>query len=230
MSDDDTLCYHDVITSMTLCVITDYADGMARWDSGSESRLRRAAMTLFAEHGYDAVTVTQISERAGLTRRSFFRYFPDKREVLFAGSESLPPALADAVASADASLPEAEAVLSALESVGVTLLREVDSARERRTIIAGSLEIREREHSKLAEMARAIADGLRCRGTDGDTAEFFGRIAVDIFDTAFERSIDDDDPASTFPAQLAATFTRLTHLLGAAAGESTAPAAGTEEL
>ncbi|MEK8169354.1 helix-turn-helix domain-containing protein [Streptomyces sp. M19] len=64
---------------------------MARWDPGAEERLKRAALELYLEHGYDSVTVTDIAERAGLTRRSYFRYFPDKREVLFAGSERLAP-------------------------------------------------------------------------------------------------------------------------------------------
>lgn len=73
---------------------------MARGDPGAEGRLKRAALELYLERGYDNVTVTDIAERAGLTRRSYFRYFPDKREVLFAGEERLPPALAEAVLAA----------------------------------------------------------------------------------------------------------------------------------
>lgn len=78
---------------------------MARWDPGTEERLTKAALELYREHGYDSVTVTRIAERAGITRRSYFRYFPDKREVLFAGSERLPAAAADAVLAADRSAP-----------------------------------------------------------------------------------------------------------------------------
>ncbi|MEU1298149.1 helix-turn-helix domain-containing protein, partial [Streptomyces sp. NPDC005840] len=86
---------------------------MARWDAGAAERLREAALDLFGEHGYDAVTVTQIAERAGLTRRTFHRHFPDKREILFAGSERLPPAVAEAVLAADPGLPPLRAALSA---------------------------------------------------------------------------------------------------------------------
>ena len=78
---------------------------MVRWDPGTEERLRRAALELFAEHGYDEVTVTQIAERAGITRRSYFRYFPDKREVLFGGSDQLPVALAEAIRAVDDMIP-----------------------------------------------------------------------------------------------------------------------------
>lgn len=70
---------------------------MARWDPGTEDRLRAAALDLFAERGYDQVTVTDIAARAGITRRSYFRYFPDKREVLFAHSDELPRAVAEAI-------------------------------------------------------------------------------------------------------------------------------------
>ena len=77
---------------------------MPRWDPRAKDRLRDAALELFLEHGYENVTVAQITERAGLTRRTFSRYFADKRDVLFAGSEQLPPALADAVRQADGAL------------------------------------------------------------------------------------------------------------------------------
>lgn len=77
---------------------------MSRWDPGTEERLKKAALELCGEHGYDSVTVSQIAERAGITRRSYFRYFPDKREVLFAGSEQLPVAVAAAVLDAEKGL------------------------------------------------------------------------------------------------------------------------------
>src|ERR1700722_13640493 len=91
---------------------------MPRWDADAEERLRAAAIELYLELGYENVTVAQIAERAGLTRRTFSRYFADKRDVLFAGSDQLPAALADAVLTADAGLTPFEALLSALERVG----------------------------------------------------------------------------------------------------------------
>ena len=91
---------------------------MARWEPQAAERLRTAALELFAEHGYDNVTVAQITERAGLTRRTFSRYFADKRDVLFAGSERLPPALADALLRADRSLPPFAALVQGIIKVG----------------------------------------------------------------------------------------------------------------
>jgi len=187
---------------MTHSVITVYDKDMARWDPDARVRLRSAAMALFAEHGYDAVTVTQIAERAGLTRRSFFRYFVDKREVLFDGSERLPPAVTEAIEHVDASTPPVAAAIDAWRLVGVALLREVDGARERRVIITASAELQERERTKLAELADATAEGLRRRGVDDGTARLIGRVAIAAFDTAFERSIDDEHPADVFPACL----------------------------
>src|SRR4051795_5612038 len=99
---------------MTQWDITCYRRPMARWDPGAEERLKRAALELYLERGYDNVTVTQIAERAGLTRRSYFRYFPDKREVLFAGSERLPPILEEAVMAADEDAAPLAAVLEAI--------------------------------------------------------------------------------------------------------------------
>src|SRR6202012_3876141 len=90
---------------------------MPRWDPCAEDRLRQAALELFLEHGYENVTVAQITERAGLTRRSFSRYFTDKRDVLFAGSEQLPAALAAAVGRADPHPAPFPALLTALTQV-----------------------------------------------------------------------------------------------------------------
>lgn len=186
---------------------------MARWDPGAERRLREAAIALSLERGYDGVTVTQIAERAGLTRRSFFRYFPDKREVFFRGSERLPPALTEAVVSAEPSLAPAPAVKFALTEVGTAVLREVDGARERRTIIAGSRELQERERTKLAAMTNAVTEGLVQRGEGDETAQLLGRVAVDLFATAFANSIETDDPAGSFAAHVDAEFARLSALL-----------------
>src|ERR1700742_4912465 len=140
---------------------------MPRWDPQAEDRLRDAAVELFLEFGYDNVTVTQIAERAGLTRRTFSRSFADKRDVLFAGSEGLPPALASAVVAADPSLPPFDALVTALAKVGSMLGdRVAPLASQRRAIIAASSELQERGRTKFAEMADALADALIERGAE----------------------------------------------------------------
>ena len=117
---------------------------MPRWDPRAEDRLRDAALELYLEHGYENVTVAQITERAGLTRRTFSRYFADKRDVLFAGSEQLPVALADAVLRADDALSPFEALLTALADTGELLAGRVSHAAQRRAVIKASPELQER--------------------------------------------------------------------------------------
>lgn len=162
---------------------------MARWDPGTEQRLRKAALELFREHGYDDVTITQIAERAGITRRTFFRYFPDKREVLFAGSERLPAALAEAILAAGATDP-LTAVLDALREVGTQLVELADHVAERRAVIAASAELQERERSKHAAATAAMADALRQRGVAPATAKLAAQLGAVTFQNAFDRWVD----------------------------------------
>ncbi|MFF1280125.1 TetR/AcrR family transcriptional regulator [Streptomyces sp. NPDC058299] len=163
---------------------------MARWDPGTEGRLVRAALDLFTECGYDDVTVTHIAERAGITRRSYFRYFPDKREVLFAGSDRLPPALADAVLAADRTAAPLPAVLDAYAQVGNRLVEIIDHAAERRAVIDASPELQERERTKLAALTDAASEALRERGVERDHAKLIAQIATIAFQNAFEQWLD----------------------------------------
>src|SRR3954449_1416934 len=88
---------------------------MGRWEPGARERLVLAAVDLFTEQGYDATTVAQIAERAGVTKSTFFRHFPDKRELLVAGQEPLSRRLADGIAEAAADATPLEAVAAGLE-------------------------------------------------------------------------------------------------------------------
>lgn len=169
---------------------------MARWDPGAEERLKRAALELYSERGYDNVTVTHIAERAGLTRRSYFRYFPDKREVLFAGSERLPPAIAEAVLAADPDAAPLAAVLDALARVGAQLVEQVDGAAERRAVIDASPELQERERTKSAAITEAIRDALKQRQVKAETAELVAQLATVVFQNAFRHWIEGKGHAS----------------------------------
>ncbi|HET9169104.1 MAG TPA: TetR family transcriptional regulator [Actinospica sp.] len=170
---------------------------MPRWEQGAEERLREAALQLFLEHGYENVTVAQITERAGLTRRTFSRYFADKRDVLFAGSEQLPGALAEAVANADAALAPFEALLSAVAQVGdVVTTRVAPHAAQRQVIIDGSPELQERGLSKFAAVAAALDGALQRRGAGPSTAGFLADIGVAVFRTAFGRWVAAPDEAT----------------------------------
>src|SRR5437764_4630484 len=124
-----------------------YDRRMARWEPGSRGRLAQAAMELYGERGFDQTTVAEIAARAGLTERTFFRHFADKREVLFAGSGQLQDLLVQTVADAPASASPIDAVAAGIEAIG-TVLQESRGrafARQRQRIVAASAELRERE-------------------------------------------------------------------------------------
>ena len=158
---------------------------MPRWEPQARDRLRDAALELFLAHGFDNVTVAQITERAGLTRRTFSRYFTDKRDVLFADSEQLPAVLAAAVGRADPGLPPFAAMLSALAEVGGVVADE--HAAERRAIVAASPELQERGLTKFAAVNSALAAALEQRGAEAATAALLAPVGTAIFRAAFDR-------------------------------------------
>lgn len=174
---------------------------MPRWDPEAKERLRAAALELFAEHGYENATVTQITERAGLTRRTFSRYFADKRDVLFAGSEQLPDAMADAVRRADPALPPFPALLAALVAAGDLFAGLVSQAAQRRAVIASSPELQERERTKLAAVTEAVVGALRERGATESSAKMLAQVGIAVFQTAFERWSDQPEDTD-FAAQV----------------------------
>ena len=160
---------------------------MVRWEPDSRSRLEQAAMALYAERGFDDTTVAQISERAGLTERTFFRHFRDKREVLFGGAGALQDLLVGAVADAPPSATPIDAVARALDAVGAVFADRREFARVRQAIIGGSAELQERELIKLATLSAAVADALRARGVGDPAAGLTGEVAVAVFKVAFEQ-------------------------------------------
>jgi AcrR family transcriptional regulator len=178
---------------MSVAVITNYHRCMARWEPDSRSRLEQAALALYGEQGFDATTVVEIAERAGLTERTFFRYFSDKREVLFGGSGQLQELLVTAVAEAPASAAPMDAVSAALDALGTMFVGRRDFARRRQAIIMASAELRERELIKLATLAAAMADALRERGVADPVAGLTGEVAVAVFKIAFARWVADDN-------------------------------------
>ncbi|HUB42020.1 MAG TPA: TetR family transcriptional regulator [Streptosporangiaceae bacterium] len=169
---------------------------MPRWEPQARDRLRDAALELFLEHGFDNVTVTQITERAGLTRRTFSRYFTDKRDVLFDGSEQLPAALAAAIGRADPDLTPFAALLTALTEVGDLLADQVGHAAERRAIVQASPELQERGLTKYAAVTSALAEALEQRGAEAATAALLAPVGTAIFRAAFDRWAEQPERAS----------------------------------
>jgi AcrR family transcriptional regulator len=163
---------------------------MARWDPDSQGKLRQAAFALYAERGFDNTTVAEIAKRAGVTERTFFRHFADKREVLFAGSDALQAAFVRAVATAPESVTPLDAVAAGLEAAA-TQLPDRETARQRQTIIAANPELQERELIKFASISAAVSDTLRRRGLQEPAASLTAELASAVFRIAFERWIDD---------------------------------------
>jgi AcrR family transcriptional regulator len=161
---------------------------VGRWEPNARERLERAALALFVEHGYDATTVAQIADRAGLTKSTFFRHFGDKREVLFGGQDLLAELFSDAVRTAPPSATTAGCLAAALESAAVAFTPDRhDLAPQRRAVIAVNSELQERELLKRARLASAMADALRVRGADDTTARLAAEMGVLAFSTAYAR-------------------------------------------
>ena len=172
---------------MSVTVNTKYHRLVTRWQPDSRGRLELAALTLFGERGYDDTTVAEIAERAGLTERTFFRHFSDKRDVLFSGAGVLQQLFVAEVRDAPPEFSPMEATMVALDAAGELLQERRDFARQRHAIISQSAELRERELIKLASLATAVAAALRDRGVAEATARLSGEVAITIFKVGFER-------------------------------------------
>jgi AcrR family transcriptional regulator len=166
---------------------------MGRWEPNARERLEEAALTLYREKGFDETTVEEIAARAGLTERTFFRHFADKREVLFGGSKDLEGALIGALSRVPSETGPVDAVEAALETIGAALeqLRGRDFARKRHAIIKGHAELYERELIKLATLAAALADGLKQRGIAEPLATLTAEAGIGVFKVAFRRWLED---------------------------------------
>ena len=191
---------------------------MGRWQPGARGRLARAALELYAERGYEQTTVADIALRAGVTERTFFRHFADKREVLFDGSTALQAAIVGAVASAPDSMPPIE-IASAAMITGSALLGDRDHARRRAAVIAANPSLRERELLKLAALGAAVAAALRERGIGEPTAALAAETGVTVFKIGFETWIADHNSGRAAPGDLADCIRRAADRLKALAAE-----------
>ena len=149
----------------------------------------QAAFELFVERGFEQVTVAEIAERAGLTERTFFRYFADKREVLFAGGEAFQELFVSTVGGAPDTAAPIDAVAGALYAAAAMFAAHSDGVRRRAAIIAAHPDLRERELIKLATVAAAVADALRGRGVADPAASLTAEAGLAVFRIAFARWI-----------------------------------------
>jgi AcrR family transcriptional regulator len=166
---------------------------VTRWRPDAQGRLAEAALELYGERGFADVTVSEIARRAGLTERTFFRHFADKREVLFSGASALKERVVAALANAPAALSAIDAVGVAVEAGAGLFQDRRQFARKRQAIIAANADLQERERIKLASLAAALADGLRRRGVPDPGASLAAEMGIAVFRVAFERWIEEND-------------------------------------
>jgi AcrR family transcriptional regulator len=178
-------------------------------------------MELYTERGFDQTTVAEIAGRAGLTERTFFRYFADKREVLFSGAAQFQEMIVSAVAHAPAEAAPLDAVGAALEAAGVAFEPGRAYSRVRQGVIDAQPELQERELKKMATLARGIAGVLRDRGVAEPGATLTAEAGIAVFRVAFERWVTGLDER-TLAEIIRASIDDLRAVVGASGGEPSA--------
>jgi AcrR family transcriptional regulator len=166
---------------------------MARWQPETPQRLVVAAVDLFTEQGYDATTVAQIAERAGVTKSTFFRHFSDKRELLVAGQETLSRLLAEGIAEAPADASPLQAVAAGLERASSAMgptNRELGPRLK--AAVAASTELQERDALKSVGLAAAMTAALIARGVPDPTAHLAAELGVLAFKRGYAQWSEDD--------------------------------------
>lgn len=169
-----------MVSSLSFAAVT-------RWEPDAFGRLEQSALDLFSERGFDQTTVEDIAGRAGLTKRTFFRHFADKREVLFGRADEFKQLFLDALAGTPAAAEPLAAIAMTLQAVGAGFRDRREFAQRRQLVIAANAELQERELAKLASVAAALARALRERGLAEPAASVMADTAVAVFRNAFER-------------------------------------------
>jgi AcrR family transcriptional regulator len=161
---------------------------MARWEPNARERLGRAALDLFVERGYEATTVAEIADRAGLTKSTFFRYYADKRDVLSAGQDVLMEAFGDAIRKAPAETTTVGCIALALDAAAAAFTPDRhDIAPKRRAVVAANSELQERELLKSALLTSTMAEALLERGVEKMTAQLAAELAILAFGITYAR-------------------------------------------
>jgi AcrR family transcriptional regulator len=165
---------------------------VTRWEPNARGRLEQAALDLFAERGFEQTTVEDIATRAGLTKRTFFRHYRDKREVLFGSGDAFQSLFVDGLAAAPASAGPLDAIAETLDAVGAWFHGRHEHSRRRQLVITANAELHERELVKLASVAAVLAGALRDRGVAEPAASVTAETAIAVFRNAFERWVAAD--------------------------------------
>jgi AcrR family transcriptional regulator len=183
---------------------------MPRSGADARRRLQQAALELFRERGYEATTTAEIASRAGVTERTYFRHFPDKREALFAGEDAFRAALGDAVLAAPSDLNPMGALVFAFHSVEQTLVDNRSLSEPRQAVIAQSPALQERVLTKTAGLIDALSAALRRRGVEAGVAALAAQVGMAAFGYAVSAWFN--DPTTGLDAHLARALEALRDL------------------
>jgi AcrR family transcriptional regulator len=186
---------------------------MTRWEPGTRERLGRAALELFTTRGFEQTTAAEIAESVGLTERTFFRHFADKREVLFDGQQQFMQAFVAGAQAAPADATALEVVGSALQSAAAYFTADRSAfARARQAVIDANPALQERERHKMAALAGVVRDTLRARGVTEPAATLAAESAATVFDVAFQQWVREDEerPLTEIAAEVLAELRTLT--------------------
>ncbi len=184
-----------------------------RWEPGAKERLQAAALELFATRGFEQTTTADIAQAVGLTERTFFRHFTDKREVLFVGQDLFVRVFLDGAEAAPPAASPLEVIAAALQSAAAFFPDERRQfSRTRQSVIEQNPALQERELHKLAGLAIAIAGALRERGVAEPAATLAAESGVTVFGIAFAQWIRDGEQRSLgdITAEMLAELRRLT--------------------
>jgi AcrR family transcriptional regulator len=189
---------------------------MVRWEPGARERLQAAALELFATRGFEQTTAAEIAQAVGLTERTFFRNFSDKREVLFHGQERFLQTFVDGVDEAPADASAFELIAAALQAGALFFPDERrPHSRTRQIVIEQNPALQERELHKLAGLAATVAAALRARGIAEPTATLAAQSAATVFGVAFAQWIGEGESRS-LPDITSEVLRELRNLTGAA--------------
>jgi AcrR family transcriptional regulator len=196
---------------------------MGRWEPGARERLQAAALELFATRGFEQTTAAEIAQSVGLTERTFFRHFSDKREVLFYGQQEFFEAFIDGSEAAPPDASPLEVIASALQAATSFFPDERRPySRLRQSVIDQNPPLQERELHKLASLATTVSGALRARGIGEPAATLAAESGATVFGIAFTQWISEGETRSL--AEIASDVLReLLNLTGAATASRPLP-------
>jgi AcrR family transcriptional regulator len=199
---------------------------MPRWEEGSETRMKQAAMELFDEQGFEATSAVQIAERARVTTRTFFRYFPDKEEILFADADLLKEVLVGELLQTPDLTQPLQAVIRTLTGYDWESLGSREALYRRSRMIAANPRLLERDLIKQHQMADGFRRALCERGIDPDIAELAASTGSQIFRTAYRKWLEgqDDTDLTTLTETVLSLLTTVVPPARSPRGRRRAPA------